>query len=98
MGAKTDIWKGHFVAWRGSGLTQAAYCRQQGLSLASFGYWRRVLDKAASSLALVPIVIGEVSAPDAFIEVQLPNGLRARLPTSMVPSRWMPIIQALRAC
>lgn len=98
MGTKADFWKGHLDTWRSSGLTQTAYCRQQGLSIASFGYWRRVLGKAAASSALVPIVIAEVSAADTAIEVQLPNGLRARLPTGMAPSHWVPVIRALRTC
>ncbi len=98
MGAKVDFWKGHLGGWRRSGLTQAAYCRQQGLSLASFGYWRRALGKVAAPSALVPIVVGEVSSPATVIEVQLPNGLRVRLPTGMAPSHWMPMIQALCTC
>lgn len=98
MGAKADFWKGHLDTWRGSGLTQAAYCRQQDLSLARFGYWRRVLDKAVVSSALVPIVVGEASTPDEAIEVQLPNGLQARLPVDMEPSRWVSLIRALRTC
>ena len=34
MGAKVEFWKGQLDAWRGGGLTQAAYCRQQDLSVA----------------------------------------------------------------
>lgn len=100
MGAKADFWKGHVAGWRSSGLTQAAYCRQHGLSLASLGYWRRTLGKAAAApaSALVPIVVGEAVTPDEAIEVQLPNGLRARLPTGMAPSHWAPVIRALRTC
>ncbi len=97
MGAKVEFWKGHLVGWRGSGLTQAAYCRQRGLSLARFGYWRRVLGKAALS-SLVPIMINGASTSEAAIEVQLPNGLQARLPVDMEPSRWMSLMRALRAC
>ena len=98
MGAKADFWKGHLDGWRCSGLTQTAYCRRQGLRLPSFGYWRRTLHKAAVPSALVPIVAGEVSTRDMAIEVQLPNGLLARLPVGMDPLRWVPMMQALRAC
>ena len=98
MGAKADVWKGHLAAWRSSGLTQVAYCKQHGLSLAGFGYWRRTLGNAAVSSALVPIVIGEAGARDEAIEVRLPNGLQARLPTGMAPSQWAPVIRALRTC
>jgi hypothetical protein len=100
MGTKPDSWKGHLAAWRSSGLTQAAYCGQRGLSLPCFGYWRRKLHNAAASsvCALVPIVMGEISEPDEAIEVHLPNGLQARLPIGMEPSRWMLFIRALRTC
>ena len=61
MGATADFWIGHFVAWRSSGLTRAAYCRQQGLSIASFGFWRRVLDKSVgSSRCNRPMACGRV--------------------------------------
>lgn len=98
MGTKADFWKGHLVGWRDSGLTQAGYCRQRGLSLACFGYWRRVLGKVAASSALVPIVVGHASAPEQTIAVQLPNGLQAWLPVDMEPSRWTPVIRALHTC
>ena len=97
MGAKVDFWKGHLAEWRSSGLTQAAYCRQHSLSIPSLRYWRRTLEtrSATTSSALLPIVIGEVSGDGDSIEVCLPNGLRARVPTGMAPSRWVPLIRAL---
>ena len=100
MGAKADFWKGQLAAWRSSGLTQAAYCRQHGLSIPSFGYWRRTLEKGSvtTSAAVLPIVIGEASGEDDSIDVCLPNGLRAQVPTSMAPSRWVPLLRALRTC
>lgn len=100
MGAKADFWRGHLAEWRSSGLTQAAYCRQHSLSVPSFGYWRRTLEtrSATTSAALLPIVIGEASGEDDTIEVYLPNGLRAQVPTSMMPSRWVALIRALRTC
>ena len=100
MGAKVDFWTGHLAEWRSSGLTQAAYCRQHSLSIPSLGYWRRTLEAryATTSAAVLPIVIGEVSREVDAVEVYLPNGLRARVPTGMAPSRWVPLIRALRTC
>lgn len=100
MGSKADLSKRHLDAWRTSGLTQVAYRREPGLSLACFGCWRRRLRKATTSTALVPIVIGQAncSDADATIEVQLPNGLRARLSVGMPASHWAPLVRALRAC
>ncbi len=100
MVSKSDFWKEHLAQWRSSGLTQVGYCRERSLSLASFGYWRRRLRTVATSSALVPIVIEPTRCSDAeaTIEVQLPNGLRARLPVGMAAARWAPVIRALRTC
>jgi hypothetical protein len=37
--------RGHFEAWRLSGLTQREYCERHGLSLKSFGNWRGQLKR-----------------------------------------------------
>ncbi len=34
-------WRRHVEAWRGSGLSQADYCRQQGLNPKTFSVWTR---------------------------------------------------------
>jgi transposase len=39
------LWRGHFEAWRLSGLTQREYCERHGLSLKSFGNWRGQLKR-----------------------------------------------------
>lgn len=102
MGCKADFWQRHMEAWGRSGLTQARYCREHELSLASFGYWRRRLRTSPQTKpngsALVPIVVGEVTTPAAVIEVRLPNGLSVHLPVAMDSARWLPMIQALRTC
>lgn len=38
MVSKSELWSSHMAAWKSSGLTQVAYCRQHALSLPSFGY------------------------------------------------------------
>lgn len=102
MGRKADLWKGHMEAWGRSGLTQAGYCREHELSLASFGYWRRRLRASAHTKsdrsALVPIMVNEMTTPAQVIEVRLPNGLSVHLPLAMDSAHWLPIIQALRTC
>lgn len=101
MVSKSEFWSGHLAAWKSSGLTQAGYCRRHALSLPSFGYWRRVSGRrpfAPSSLALVPIVIGEPEPDVDSIEVRLPNGLQVRLPVGMASPRWLPAVQALLTC
>lgn len=101
MGIKSEFWKPHVVGWRDSGLSQAAYCRQHGLDLKRFAYWRRTLgpERAGAALpALVPIVVSDAPIADDRVEVRLPNGLQVRLSAGVDPARLVPMIRALWSC
>ncbi len=105
MGIKAAWWKPHLDGWRNSGLSQAAYCRQHGLSLSCFGYWHRTLapmpehaSVSASMPAVVPIVVGDATLTDDRIEVRLPNGLQVILPTGLDPARLVSTIRVLWSC
>lgn len=105
MGIKAAFWKPHLDGWRDSGLSQAAYCRQHGLSLKCFAYWRRNLDQTPVRLsaptsmpALVPIVVHDAPVADERIEVRLPNGLQVNLSAGIDPARLVPTIRALWSC
>ena len=57
---KAAYWSEHIVAWRGSGLSQGAYCRRHGLSQSSLSYWRKRLGATddvgvASFVTIVPV-------------------------------------------
>jgi len=54
---RATFWRRHWAAWQSSGLSQRAYCHQQGLSFSAFGYWRsRLKDGAiAPAPAFVPL-------------------------------------------
>ena len=98
MVSRSEFWKDHLAGWRSSGLTQRAYCHRHALSLASFGYWRRVLSRrrlAPSSLALVPIVVSEPEPVIETIEVGLPNGLEVQLPVGVTAAGWLGGVGAL---
>ncbi len=105
MGIKAAFWKPHLDGWRDSGLSQAAYCREHGLHLKCFAYWRRklcpelALSSAPTSMpAVVPIVVRDAPAVDDRIEVRLPNGLQVILSTGLDPARLVPTIRALWSC
>ncbi|MDE2308932.1 MAG: hypothetical protein KGJ97_11665 [Xanthomonadaceae bacterium] len=103
MSTKSAFWQSHLIAWRTSGLSQAAYCHLQGLSLPCFGYWRSKLRESLplpppAAKALLPIVVSELSGSDKCIEVELPNGLQVRFPSDMDEARCVSIIRALREC
>jgi hypothetical protein len=42
---KQALWRARIDEWRESGLSQSRYCRERGISLATFGYWKRRLDE-----------------------------------------------------
>ena len=61
---KAGHWQQHIEAWQTSELTQPAYCQQQKISLATFGYWRTRLKKQ-------PITDGSQDSSVRFLPVQL---------------------------
>ena len=38
---KRAFWKTHITSWEKTDISQAEYCRQNGLSSRSFGYWKK---------------------------------------------------------
>ena len=41
--SKHAYWRHHIDSWQESGQSQQRYCRNQGIALSTFGYWRRKL-------------------------------------------------------
>ncbi len=54
---KQQSWKSHSNAYQESGLTQAAYCKQNKLSLKTFAYWRHMLKTDVTPVKLVQLPI-----------------------------------------
>lgn len=52
---KHDFWEEHIRAWKGSGLSQAGYCRKKNISLKCFVYWKRKLIGVELSTSLVEV-------------------------------------------
>jgi transposase len=88
-------WRRHVAAWRRSGLTQAEYCRQQGLAAADFSWWKSDLarrDAARSQIAtrqapasFVAVPVVTCRAEDSACEVLLRNGRRMRVGAACEP-------------
>jgi len=47
----------YIEAWRRSGLSQGAYCREHGLSQSSLNYWRSRLAKAGGKVSTSPVIV-----------------------------------------
>ena len=79
-------------AWRESGLSQRAFCKREGISLATFSYWRqkelRGLATAPAESAFTEVVVEPprpAYAEDRVIEVTFPDGTRVRIPVPAPP-------------
>lgn len=59
-----QFWQEHISQWRGTNLSQAAYCRHNGLDQNSFSYQKR-----KKSMALVPV------ESSGFLNLSLPQRL-----------------------
>lgn len=51
--AKRWYWEEHLSRWETSGLGQSEYCRQNGLGLHRFIYWKRKLARCDPPLTLI---------------------------------------------
>jgi hypothetical protein len=74
------LWKEHSEAWKASGITQQAYCEQEGISYHSFVYQH---NRLVSRSKKVPLNFIEAKAEPAVnssqvpgLQLMLPNGIR----------------------
>jgi len=86
------FWKDHIEAWQASSLTQAAYCRQHGLSTGTFsGRLReyRAAPAAVETPGLIPIRLEPAAVPrSAPLVLRLASGYSLELPAT-AESRWL---------
>jgi hypothetical protein len=78
-----EIWQAYIDGWEKSGLSQKAYCHEQGLKLATFGSWRRRLgaagQKRLSFIKASSKIPKEGSAGKVVLQLVLPNGVHLGL-------------------
>lgn len=87
---KQGFWQEHSEAWKSSGLTQFAYCDQQGISYRSFVYQHnRITSKSQrSSMNFVkakPEAV-TVNSQTAGLQLMLPNGIRIGITNEVNPA------------
>jgi len=51
------IWETHLKNWKESGLSQAEYCRQNGMNKDTFGKWKKRLMQEAAGNRFVEIAV-----------------------------------------
>jgi len=91
-------------AYRGSGLTQAAFAARHQIPIATFTYWLRNerIKKHGSPDRLVPVKLRLADAhptTSAWVEVALRGGRALRIPADVFVERLEDIIRAIEgAC
>jgi hypothetical protein len=67
-GEKALSWRRRFVQFERSGLSQIKFCRQHGIALSSFTWWKRRLKlRTADRPAFIPVQLKEEAARTAPI-------------------------------
>jgi hypothetical protein len=96
---RVRAWRQRIAAWKQSGQTINAFCRERKLTRSNFDRWRRILTAETSEQprgaapAFVPVRV--VAEPVA--EVVLPSGLVVRLPVNTAPEAVTRLVAAVGA-
>ena len=81
-------WREQVATWRGSGLSQAAYCRREAVSASSLGLWVRHLAREQLDGNAAPVIVAVSprqlaptlpDAPPDFVPLRLHVGERFRV-------------------
>ena len=76
---KRRIWQSQIVRWQQSGLSQAAYCREHGLKLHQFIYWKNRFNRTDAGIKFVPLRFSQnlpVPVAESSFNLFTPNGYR----------------------
>ena len=88
----------HIKTWQSSGMSQAAYCRKQGLNAKTFGNWLRIYrdDCADNQTAtLVPVTIKPESSPMNSLKLRGSSGHVLEIPADVSPQRLVELLRCL---
>jgi hypothetical protein len=94
---RVRLWRDLVDAWKRSGQTINAFCRDRKLTRSNFDRWRRILarepTKSKPSSSFVPVRV--VAEPMA--EVVWPSGVVLRLPLTSTPEAVTRLVAAVGA-
>lgn len=88
---KENYWQEQVDSWRKSGLSQAEFSRQTGISERSLGYWKRKFERSHSSgkeshtVVAVPIPRDIPKQNPQPIIIHAWHGLRLEVPADFAP-------------
>jgi len=83
--------QGHIEAWKSSGMSQAAYCREQGLNVKTFGNWLRTYRNGCAgnqTATLVPVMIKPAVPSTDALKLRGSGNHVLEIPADVSP-RWL---------
>jgi hypothetical protein len=85
----------HISQWRKSGLSQRAYCEQNGISWSTFKNWNKRVKVCTKESLFAPIQITSSTNTQWIIEAA--DGLRVHVPVHCDENNLKTLINALRS-
>ena len=93
---KAEKWKEKYSEWRKSGESQRAYCRRNGISFSTFGYWRKRFGGSDDDAGFVRIERATLANPPTAETTVRCNGVEVAL-TGKEPEEFLErLFRALR--
>ena len=88
MELSSKAWLEHFREQESLGVSAGKYCRQTGLKVSKFYYWKKKLSQAVPKNQFVRLVSkGAAATQDKLIAVEFPGGARLTFPESICSNR-----------
>lgn len=84
---RSALWMAKVGQWRASGLTQAAFARQEGISKTRLNYWISRPSPLDAKAALVPIRVKD-DRPECTLQLISASGWRLML-SADAPAAWL---------
>lgn len=87
----------HISAWRGSGLSQADYCRHHGLAARTFRNWirRQSHQQGEDGQQARFIAIGQEAAQVSVLSIHYPNGTYITCPAGLCAPQLRSLLQLM---
>ena len=79
---RREFWAEHIAAWKDSGQSKWAYCRERGLNASSFSRWSKRLEErppGGEGPRFLPVRLSAPSAEGPGVELRLPTGWVLRI-------------------
>jgi transposase len=96
---RVRTWRALIGAWKQSGQTINAFCRDRKLTRSNFDRWRRILsaDKSESKPSPLSSFVPLRIVAEPMAEVVLRSGIGVRLPLSAAPDAVTRLVAAVAA-